>query len=141
MKSISLNKKGIIEYQQNRHPYLMIDYATEIVPGVSSKGYKKLKSNEWFFKVHWPGDPNMPGLLQVESMVQMCAMSLLTMHLQEKFQDIDGGVQMEITMHGGIRPLTLEQISISVLDNIIRFREYMLLMLIYPSQHGLWMQV
>ena len=30
---ISLNKKQILEYQQNKPPYLMIDEALEIIPG------------------------------------------------------------------------------------------------------------
>ena len=46
MKSFSLDKQGIYEYQQNREPYLLIDYASEIIPGVSSKGYKDLKNDE-----------------------------------------------------------------------------------------------
>ena len=79
MKKISLDKKGICEYQQNRDPYLLIDYATEIIPGKSAKGYKDLKDDEWFFKVHWPKDPNMPGMLQIESLVQMCALGILTL--------------------------------------------------------------
>ena len=79
MKKISLDKKGILEYQQNRKPYLMIDFATEIIPGVSSKGYKKLEFDEWFFKAHWPGDPNMPGMLQIEALVQMASLSILTL--------------------------------------------------------------
>ena len=79
MNKLTLNLDGIKEYQQNREPYLMIDFANEIVPGVSAKGYKDLKPNEWFFKVHWPNDPNMPGMLQVESLVQMCALSILTL--------------------------------------------------------------
>ena len=79
MKILKLNKDGIHEYQQNRYPYLLIDEAEEVIPGVSAKGYKDLKEDEWFFKVHWPSDPNMPGMLQIESLVQMCALSLLTM--------------------------------------------------------------
>jgi len=79
MKKISLDKKGIYEYQQNREPYLLIDCATEIIPGQSAKGYKDLNENEWFFKVHWPKDPNMPGMLQIESLVQMCALSILSL--------------------------------------------------------------
>ena len=79
MKKLELNLDGIKEYQQNREPYLMIDYATEVIPGVSAKGYKVLKNDEWFFKVHWPNDPNMPGMLQVESLVQMSALSLLSL--------------------------------------------------------------
>ena len=78
MNNIVLDKKGICEYQKNRDPYLMIDYATEVVPGVSAKGYKQLKDEEWFFKVHWENDPNMPGMLQIESLVQMSALAILT---------------------------------------------------------------
>ena len=40
MKKLSLDKKGIYEYQQNREPYLFIDYASEIIPGKSAKVYK-----------------------------------------------------------------------------------------------------
>ena len=79
MKKIVLDKTGIHEYQKNREPYLLIDYATEVIPGVSAKGYKDLGKDEWFFKVHWPGDPNMPGMLQIESLVQMCALSILSL--------------------------------------------------------------
>ena len=77
MEKIILDKKGIHEYQQNRAPYLMIDFATEIIPGKSAKGYKDLKNDEWVFKVHWPKDPNMPGMLQIEALVQLCALSIL----------------------------------------------------------------
>ena len=76
---MKLNKEEILKYQQNRPPYLMIDFVDDVVPGKSARGYKDLKEDEWFFKVHWPEDPNMPGMLQIESLVQMCALSLLTL--------------------------------------------------------------
>jgi len=79
MKEMKLDKDGICQYQKNRDPYLMIDYATKIIPGVSAEGYKDLKDDEWFFKVHWKNDPNMPGMLQIESLVQMSALSILTL--------------------------------------------------------------
>ena len=78
-EKISLSKEQILDYQQNRDPYLMIDCATEILPGESAKGYKDLSKDEWFFKVHWPNDPNMPGMLQIEALVQMSALSILTL--------------------------------------------------------------
>ena len=49
MKPLILDKKKIYEYQQNREPYLMIDFASEVIPGVSAKGYKDFKKDEWFF--------------------------------------------------------------------------------------------
>ena len=76
---MKLNKKEILEYQQNKPPYLMIDFADEVVPGKSAKGYKDLKDDEWFFKVHWPSDPNMPGMLQIEALIQMAALAIVTL--------------------------------------------------------------
>lgn len=76
---ISLDKTQILDYQQNKPPYLMIDEALEIIPGESAKGYKELKNDEWFFKVHWENDPNMPGMLQIEALVQMSALAVLTL--------------------------------------------------------------
>jgi len=76
---MKLSRKQIIKIQKNRDPYLLIDYATKVIPGKSVEGYKILKKNEWFFKVHWPGDPNMPGMLQVEAMVQMSSLIIFTL--------------------------------------------------------------
>ncbi len=74
---MELSKDKIIELQQNRDPYLMIDHVTDCEPGKYAKGYKDL-NDEWFFKVHWPSDPNMPGMLQVEALVQMSSMAIVT---------------------------------------------------------------
>ena len=79
MKEMKLDRDEICQYQKNRDPYLMIDYATKIIPGVSAEGYKDLKDDEWFFKVHWKNDPNMPGMLQIEALTQMSALSILTL--------------------------------------------------------------
>ena len=79
MNKITLDFEGILEYQKNRFPYLMIDVATEIIPGKSAKGFKNLTSNDWFFDCHFEGDPNMPGMLQAEALVQMSALSVLTL--------------------------------------------------------------
>ncbi len=76
---LKLNKEEIMYYQKNRDPFLMIDAATEIIPGKKANGYKYLKKDEWFFKVHWPEDPNMPGALQVEALTQMGALTILTL--------------------------------------------------------------
>lgn len=76
---MELNKSQILEYQQNRDPYLFIDHVTSIEPGKYANGYFDLKKDTWFLKVHWPGDENMPGMLQIEAMVQLAALSILTL--------------------------------------------------------------
>ena len=79
---MELSKKEILKLQQNRDPYLLIDHVSDFEPGKFAKGYKDL-NNEWFFKVHWPSDPNMPGMLQVEALVQMSSMALVTIEGNE----------------------------------------------------------
>ena len=76
---MELNRDQILEFQQNRDPYLMIDHVIDVDPGKYSKGYKQLTEKDWFFKVHWPTDPNMPGMLQVEALVQMSSLAILTL--------------------------------------------------------------
>ena len=79
IKGFSLNSVELQEFQQNRYPYLMIDYVDEVIPGISAKGYKNLTLNEWFFPKHFPGEPNMPGALQLESLAQMITIAITTL--------------------------------------------------------------
>ena len=79
MSELELNIEKIKEYQKNRNPYLFVDHANKVIPGKCANGYKFLSEKEWFFKVHWPGDPNMPGMLQIESLVQLSALALTTL--------------------------------------------------------------
>ena len=73
-----LNAEELKRFQPNRYPFLMIDYVTDVEPGVHAKGYKNLSNNEWYFPVHFPGGPNMPGALQLEAMAQMLTVALST---------------------------------------------------------------
>ncbi len=76
---MQLDFNQLLQVQQNRPPYLMMDHATRVEPGILSEGYKDLKEDEWFFKVHWKNDPNMPGMLQIESLVQIGSLAILTL--------------------------------------------------------------
>ena len=78
-KAFSLDAVELQKYQPNRYPMLMIDYVTEVLPGKYAKGYKNMTNNEWYFPVHYPGDPNMPGCLQLEALAQMLTVAVLTL--------------------------------------------------------------
>ena len=47
---MQFNKQLILEYQRNRPPYLMIDFAEEVIPGKLAKGYKDFKEDECDFQ-------------------------------------------------------------------------------------------
>ena len=76
---MQLDYNQVLEYQADRYPYLFFDKVTELEPGKYCKGVKNLTQNEWFFPVHFPGDPCMPGFLQAEALTQVCALTILTM--------------------------------------------------------------
>lgn len=73
-----LSAEELKKYQPNRYPFLMIDMVTEVEPGKYAKGYKNLSNNEWYFPVHFPGGPNMPGALQLEALAQMLTVAITT---------------------------------------------------------------
>lgn len=78
-ESFSLNCLELQDYQQNRYPFLLIDHIDEVVPGKHARGYKNLTLNEWYFPVHFPGAPNMPGALQLEAMAQVLTVAITTL--------------------------------------------------------------
>ena len=78
-KKFSLNSIELQEYQPNRYPFLMIDYVDEVLPGKYANCYKNMTMNEWFFPVHFPGGPNMPGALQLEALAQMLTVAITTL--------------------------------------------------------------
>ena len=70
---------GIQECQKNRYPLLFIDKITKAIPGKSAKAIKCFSYNEWFFPAHFEDEPNVPGFIQVECLVQtfiMCFLSI-----------------------------------------------------------------
>ena len=78
-KKRKLNSIELLDYQPNRYPFLMIDYVTMVVPGKFARGYKNFSNNEWFFPIHFPGHPNVPGALQLEAMAQMLTVAITTL--------------------------------------------------------------
>ena len=79
MKKKSLNSLELLDYQPNRYPFLMIDEVTKVQPGVLAEGFKNLTNNEWYFPIHFPNNPNVPGVLQLEALAQMLTVAITTL--------------------------------------------------------------
>lgn len=99
---LSLDGEELKKYQPNRYPFLMIDRVTEVLPGKYAKGFKNVSNNEWYFPVHFPGNPNVPGALQIEAMSQMLTVAILTVHGMEG--KVAHGYKVNATFHKEVRP-------------------------------------
>lgn len=62
----------------HRYPFLLIDRVIELQEGVKAVGIKNVSVNEPFFQGHFPQQPVMPGVLQVEALAQLGAVALLS---------------------------------------------------------------
>jgi len=66
----ALNYDDVLKILPHRYPFLLVDRVLKMVPGKSIVAIKNVTFNEPFFNGHFPGDPVMPGVLQIEAMAQ-----------------------------------------------------------------------
>jgi UDP-3-O-[3-hydroxymyristoyl] N-acetylglucosamine deacetylase/3-hydroxyacyl-[acyl-carrier-protein] dehydratase len=72
-----LEIRDILKLLPHRYPFLMIDRVIELDGFQRAVGIKNVTINEPFFQGHWPEQPIMPGVLQLEAMAQLAGVLLL----------------------------------------------------------------
>jgi len=72
-----LEIREIINLLPHRYPFLLIDRVIELDGYRRAVGIKNVTINEPYFQGHWPGEPIMPGVLQLEAMAQLSGVLLL----------------------------------------------------------------
>lgn len=92
---VNLSADEIEQIMPHRYPMLLVDRMVEIEDGARGVGIKSVTANEWFFEGHFPGNRVMPGVLIVEALAQVAAITLL--------RDVDQAGK--IPMFGGIEKM------------------------------------
>lgn len=72
--TITLNTNQIKRYLPHRYPFLFVDAVDDVVIGESIRAHKCVSGNEDFFNGHFPGNPVVPGVIQIEAMGQAGAL-------------------------------------------------------------------
>ncbi len=72
----TLDVRRVLDTLPHRYPFVMIDRVVEIGEDTLT-AIKNVTINEPFFQGHYPGNPVMPGVMQVEAMAQAAGILLL----------------------------------------------------------------
>lgn len=76
------NSDALVGLLPHRAPFLFISHVHELIDNESIKASYDVTGDEFFFPGHFPGNPIMPGVIQLEALAQAGAIALLS---QERF--------------------------------------------------------
>ena len=69
-----------------------MDVIEELEPGVRATGYKCITYDEPYFAGHFPKEPVMPGVLQIEACAQVGAVAMLSLEENKGKTAYFGGI-------------------------------------------------
>ena len=72
----TLDIRRVLDTLPHRYPFVMIDRVVELSE-MELTAIKNVTINEPFFQGHYPGNPVMPGVLQVEAMAQAAGILMI----------------------------------------------------------------
>lgn len=64
-----MNRDNMYEYFRQTKEFIFLDEVM-VYPGEYAVGKKYISEEEWYFKYHFPNNPMMPGVFQMEAMMQ-----------------------------------------------------------------------
>jgi len=86
---IDFGVEKIRECMLNKYPWLFIDRVIDIEPGKFVKAIKNFTYNEEYFPAHFPGDPSVPGFIQIECCMQAFLLTFLSLEQYKRCETAD----------------------------------------------------
>ncbi len=81
--SIALDYAGILRAIPHRPPFLFVDAVPVCEPGRRIEAVKNVSFADDFVAGHFPGEPVMPGVLQIEALAQACCILMACSYPEE----------------------------------------------------------
>ena len=73
----SLDIRRVLDTLPHRYPFVMIDRVVEFIGQDELVAIKNVSVNEPYFQGHYPGNPVMPGVMQLEALAQAAGILML----------------------------------------------------------------
>ena len=82
---VTLVGDDLKQYFRQTLDFIFID-SVNVEPGESAEGYSLLKSDAWYFDMHFPGNPVLPGVFQMEMIQQTGGLIINTLNDKQKLK-------------------------------------------------------
>ena len=86
---IDFGIEKIRECMLNKYPWLFIDRVVDMRPGEFVTAIKNFTYNEEYFPAHFPGDPSVPGFIQIECCMQAFLLTFLSLDEYKRCETAD----------------------------------------------------
>ena len=123
----SYNINDVMKMLPHRYPFLLVDKAIDVVAGERGIGFKNVTVNEPFFQGHFPGNPVMPGVLQIEAMAHTAGIVMMATFSEEElkkkavlFMSIDGVKFRKTVLPGDVLEMRVERMQ--TVRNVHKFK-------------------
>jgi UDP-3-O-[3-hydroxymyristoyl] N-acetylglucosamine deacetylase/3-hydroxyacyl-[acyl-carrier-protein] dehydratase len=118
---IKLTYEDITKILPHRFPFLLIDKVTSIIPDKEITALKNVTFNENYFTGHFPGNPIMPGVLQIEAIAQAAGiMGLYKYYDKAAGKNVDANVLFtdiyNAVFRGIVRPGDVLRVEVKMLQ-------------------------
>ena len=91
---------ALIARLPHRPPFLFVDEVDECEPAVSVKARFRVTGDEALLQGHFPGNPILPGVIQLEALAQAGAIVLLA----------DGRYEGKLALFGGVEKVRFRRV-------------------------------
>jgi 3-hydroxyacyl-[acyl-carrier-protein] dehydratase len=95
-----LDREQVMALLPHRPPFLLVDEAVELEPGVRCLARRTLLADDVWFAGHFPGNPVMPGVLIVEALAQTATLAAAS----------GGGTEGKIGLFAGIDKVRFKRV-------------------------------
>ena len=122
-EKIVLTYESMQEYFRQSVEFIFLD-RVEILPGQSAEGTKLVSAQDWYFKYHFPGNPVMPGVFQMEAIMQTGGLIINTLEGKKELSLLFEGCK-DVRIYGSVRPgdvLKTSAVLLSYKRGIAKFR-------------------
>ncbi len=95
-----LDRDQVMALLPHRPPFLLVDEAVELDPGVRCLARRTLLADDFWFAGHFPGNPVTPGVLIVEALAQTATLAAAS----------GGGAEGKIGLFAGIDKVRFKRV-------------------------------